>query len=305
MPAPDFVAPRTPLEQALERVWAELLGMERVGIRDDFFELGGNSLIAADLFARLELAHGKRLPLSSLFPDSTIERQAELLAQANPVNHGSVVPIQPHGRGAPFICVHAIDGDVLRFESLARLLGSDQPFFGLRARGLDPDSEPIADVEAMAACYVDDLLPAGFAEPFYLGGFSSGAAVAFEMARQLTERGHAVALLALFDGPAPFRPRRLAERLWRSVQNLPADLQAYAADALRPPTRGPDVPESARIASLDQATGRWAGHDGRLIGAPPGRRASTNRGLAALHATNLLRASGPVSRARATALEVP
>jgi acyl carrier protein len=190
MPAPDYVGPRTPLEEALERAWAELLGLERVGVRDSFFELGGHSLLAAELFARLERAYGKRLPLSSLFPESTIERQAQLLAQATPVHHGSLVPIQPLGRRAPFICVHAIDGDVLRFEPLARLLGSEQPFYGLRARGLDPGSEPIADVEAMAAAYVDDLLRAGFGEPFYLGGFSSGATVAFEMARQLAERGH-------------------------------------------------------------------------------------------------------------------
>ena len=120
--------------------------------------------------------------------------------------------------------MHAIDGDVLRFEPLSRLLGSDQPFYGLRARGLDSDSEPIEDLEAMAAGYVDDLLRAGFVAPFYLGGFSSGAVVAFEMARQLSLRGHATALLALFDGQAP-RPDSSAERAWRKVEHLPADLR--------------------------------------------------------------------------------
>ena len=220
--APGFVAPGTPLEQGIERIWAAVLGLERVSIQDSFFELGGHSLLAAELFARLETSYGVRLPLASLFPDSTIERQAQLLGQGLQANRGStIVPIQPLGRRSPFIqCVHAIDGDVLRFELLARLLGPEQPFYGLRARGLESDSEPIDDLEVMAAGYVDELLQAGFVAPFYLGGFSSGAVVAFEMARQLSLRGHATALLALFDGQAP-RPSGSAERAWRNGRASP------------------------------------------------------------------------------------
>src|SRR5690242_8661239 len=139
----------------------EVLGHDRINVVDDFFDLGGDSLRAAELFARIETEYGVRLPLSSLFPDSTIERQARLLSQSRDTNRSSLVAVQPAGRGAPFLCVHALDGDVLRFEPLARRLGTDRPFYALRARGLNDGSAPPRSIEEIASGYVEDVLRAG------------------------------------------------------------------------------------------------------------------------------------------------
>ena len=232
--APGFVAPGTPLEQGIERIWAAVLGLERVSIQDSFFELGGHSLLAAELFARLETSYGVRLPLASLFQNSTIERQAQLLQGkgCTRARGSTIVPINRWGGARHHLRACYRRGRPAVRAASRVCSGPEQPFYGLRARGLE-SAQAIDDLEVMAAGYVDELLQAGFVAPFYLGGFSSGAVVAFEMARQLSLRGHATALLALFDGQAP-RPSSSAGRAWRNVEHLPADLREYVADAVRP-----------------------------------------------------------------------
>jgi amino acid adenylation domain-containing protein len=236
---PTFVAPRTPTEKIVHDIWASVLGLDQVGVQDSFFELGGHSLLAAEVFSRIEDSVQVRLPLASLFPLPTIERQAELIDARTtlPTRHlGSLVPVQPLGSNPPFVCVHGIDGDVLRFELLARSMGVEQPFYAVRAYGLDDGSEPSSRVETIAAQYVDDLC-AAFAGPYMLGGFSSGATLAFEMACQLVERGKQVGLVALLDGAAPLRSAPLKSRLEHAMNYLLPDLRRYVEYALEPGQR--------------------------------------------------------------------
>jgi thioesterase domain-containing protein len=111
----------------------------------------------------------------------------------------SLVPIQPAGSRPPLFCVHPAGGDVLCFAALARHLGPDQPFYGFQSRGLTGSEPPLARIEDMAAHYIEEMRRAQPQGPYRLGGWSLGGVVAFEMARQLRERGDEVALLAILD----------------------------------------------------------------------------------------------------------
>jgi len=130
----------------------------------------------------------------------------------------SLVPIRTTGARPPFFCVHAIGGNVLNYRLLARYLGSDQPFYGLQARGLGGNEAPPTTVEEMAAAYIEEARRQQPRGPYRLGGASSGGTIAYEMARQLHAAGERVAVLVFMDtylrGPLA---GRVAERLNESA----------------------------------------------------------------------------------------
>src|SRR6184192_2475708 len=103
------------------------------------------------------------------------------------------------GQRQPFFCVHAAGGNVLEYRDLARLLGPDQPFYGLQAKGLDGKSEPHTTIKEMASYYIREMREVQPEGPYMIGGRSSGGTIAFEMACQLDAQGQKVALLALLD----------------------------------------------------------------------------------------------------------
>ncbi len=129
--------------------------------------------------------------------------------EAVPATSSSLVAIQPAGSRPPFFCVHPAGGDVLGFQGLAHHLGADQPFYGLQSRGLAAGEEPLASLEEMAAGYRAEIARAS-PGPYYLGGWSLGGAVVFELARQLAAAGAEVALLAILDGTPGLWPRPAA-----------------------------------------------------------------------------------------------
>jgi thioesterase domain-containing protein len=129
-------------------------------------------------------------------------------------------------------CIHPIDGEVVRYVHLARALGDRQPVYGLRARGLDDGQQPFDDIEAMSAHYVAQMR-AVWSGPFQVAGFSSGGAIALEVANQLRDLGEQVSLVAMFDTPSFWGRRNAAAQL----RGLPYDLRAYVGHALRPDQR--------------------------------------------------------------------
>jgi amino acid adenylation domain-containing protein len=201
---PTYVAPGDELEQMLVELWQDLLSIKRVGIRDDFFRLGGNSLLAVRLFVQIEKRLGKNLPLTTLFEAPNIEQLAGILRRTeSPAPWPSLVALQPNGSKAPFFFVHAIDGDVMPFNDLAQNLGQDQPFYGLRAQGLDGRNSPYNRIEDMAAHYIREMRALKPDGPYLIGGMCFGGIVAFEMAQQLQAQGQELTLLALVDSPCP------------------------------------------------------------------------------------------------------
>ena len=200
----SFVPPRDELELQLAQIWSEILEVDKVGTQDNFFDLGGHSLLAVRLMAQIHQQFGKNLSLATLFQSPTIEQLATFLRKHSDFSVWSpLVAIQPNGSKRPFFCVPGAGGNIIYFHKLASYLGSDQPFYGLQALGLDGESEPHTQVQDMASYYIEAIQTVQPQGPYFLGGHSLGGKVAFEMATQLLDQGHEVALLAIMDTTAP------------------------------------------------------------------------------------------------------
>ena len=184
----------------LTRIWQDLLGIDSIGPDQNYFDLGGDSSLAVHLFVQIERVFKIKLPLATLFEAPTIAELARILRrEASQSGWSSLVPIQTAGLRPPFFCVHGAGGNVLIYRDLAKRLGSDQPFYGLQAPGLDGSCEPLRRVEDMAALYAREIRRIQPRGPYFLGGYCGGGTIAFEVAQQLQAQGERVALLAMFD----------------------------------------------------------------------------------------------------------
>ena len=199
--ASGSIAPRDCLELRVARLWEDVLGVAQVGVRDDFFDLGGHSLRALRLVTRIAAEIGVRLPAAVVFRHRTVEELVAAIRTSVPWS--PIVPIQARGSQPPLFCVHPQGGLAIGYVALARSLGADQPFYGLQAIGMEEGQEPLDSVQAMAAMYVEairQMLPNG---PYLLSGYSYGGRVAYEMAQLLRRTGKEVSLLALLDSASP------------------------------------------------------------------------------------------------------
>lgn len=197
--------PCEPIETELAAIWRDLLGRQ-MGVRDSFFDSGGDSLLALELVARIERAFGVQVALAALFQASTIERLADVIRGPRSVKMPRLAEVQPNGSGLPIFWVHG----ELRLRSLARNLGFDQPLLSLQlgeARGL-------SSIPAMAEYHTATIRQRQPRGPYHIAGFCAAGLVAYEVARQLVASGEEVALLALIDTHGPARNRRL--RNWKS-----------------------------------------------------------------------------------------
>jgi len=194
------VAPQSEIESKLVQIWESLLHISPISIHDSFFDLGGNSLVAVRLMAKIQREFQQELPIAVLFQKTTPEHLAtELLRLRWSTTHSALVEIQPTGTKRPFFCVHPIGGEVFCYAELAHQLGSEQPFYGLQALRQSHQQKPFQTIEEMACSYIAELQEVQPDGPYLLGGWSMGGVIAFEMAQQLSQRGQKVALLALFE----------------------------------------------------------------------------------------------------------
>ncbi|QSX77638.1 non-ribosomal peptide synthetase [Agrilutibacter solisilvae] len=200
-----FVPPRDAIEHRIQAHWEAVLKVHPVSVRDNFFEIGGHSLLAVNLITRLEQEFGLSMPMATLFRRPTIEQLGQLLRD-NPDTAGSslLVPIQPQGEGRPFFCVAGGGGSVAYYYPLAQQMGSARPFFGLQAVGLDGDCEPLTSVEALAQAHLAAIRSVQPRGPYLLGGHCFGGSVAFEIAQCLRREGEEVERLVLIDVPSRY-----------------------------------------------------------------------------------------------------
>jgi acyl transferase domain-containing protein/thioesterase domain-containing protein len=204
-----YTAPIGELEQRIAQVWQEVLGITGVGRHDNFFDLGGHSLLLIALRARLQDALNLDARPEWLAQAATVAELAATIAaardgEATPLtSRQTVVPIQPRGTRRPLFCVHPDAGKLTGFVDLARRLGEDQPFYGLQAPAFDHERArlTVAGLAESSITALKGVQPHG---PYALCGYSFGGIVAFEIARQLEARGDTVDVLALLDSmPLP------------------------------------------------------------------------------------------------------
>ena len=253
--APDPVSKSEPFTgTAIERmigIWKNCLRRE-LSADDDYFDLGGDSLMAVGLFTEIEREFGRALPMSSLFNSPTPAKLAALVAEPeSPAVRetapgpairdvpGHVISIRETGDLRPLFCIHGADGGVLFYREFGLRLDENRPFHAIEAPMLqDPELDARDSVAAIAKAYLEDIRRIQPDGPYLLGGYSFGGIVAYEMARQLKEAGINTTRVLLFDSPNPASPIRrfsLLERIqaqWR-LQGDSGPLCKLASLAMR------------------------------------------------------------------------
>jgi oxalate---CoA ligase len=203
-----------PLEAMLAWLWGQELRADRVGLQDNFFDLGGDSLSATRVCARIEEVTGWSLRVTSLLQAPTIEQLAQLLREAKPAHpSGCLVPIQAGGSRPPLFCLHGASGFVIDYYCLARQLGPDQPVYGLQAPWIDGSPPSRVLFEEIAAQYVREIRACTPQGPYLLCGYSVAGLLAWEVAQQLRVLEQRVGMLALLDTHVYNNPARPPDRL--------------------------------------------------------------------------------------------
>ena len=242
----SFIPARSVIEKSLARLWSETLKIEKIGIRQSFFELGGQSLMAVALFAKIEKEFGRRLPLATLLRAPTIEQLAAELegkTDAAATQWTSLVPVQPKGTRPALFLVHGAGGNVLLYRALAEHLAPEYPFYGLQSRGLDGASAPLTSIEEMAVEYLKEIRTVQPSGPYHLGGYCLGGTVAYEMAQLLRQAGEEVALVAMLDtynfsralkvSYASFLQQKMRFHLGNFLRLRPRDMVQYLGEKIR------------------------------------------------------------------------
>ena len=213
--ATSYIAPRDRTEQTIAEIWQQTLGIEQIGIEDDFFELGGDSLIAVQVINKLRETFQTELPIEAILNTGTIAKlyesiQATISSQNIPgqktpqARSSLLVEFQAGSNNKqPLFLLHPVGGTAYFYRDLARSLGSDIPVYGTQAQGLDGKTELLTSIEEMATEYIKAIRTIQPNGAYFLGGASFGGTLAFEMAQQLHAEGEKVALLAMIDTPGP------------------------------------------------------------------------------------------------------
>jgi oxalate---CoA ligase len=260
-----FIAPRDAIETALAEIWQQVLNISTIGIHDNFFALGGDSLSAVKLLSRIEAEFNRPLPADMLFRHLTIAELARAIASESTDDAATgptVVPIRTAGTELPIFAVHDITGKVACYRHLAKYLDTDRPFYGLQCpHGEDDLSHLNLTIEALARSYImamKTLQPQG---PYHLLGYSLGGLIALEMAQQLQHQGEVVQFIGLLDTfiRRDFATLSRRERLIRHMNHLqqqgpnyllrrvirrlmPQPIESPVDDLAIPPTTTPEPP---------------------------------------------------------------
>ena len=198
--ASETVLPQSLLEYRLAGLWERTLGVRGVHPGDDFFALGGHSLLGVRLMMDIGELVGQPVPIATLFHAPTPHGMARLLtARHLQPAWSSLVPLQPHGTLPPLFCIHGWGGGVWDARALGGHLGTDQPIYGLQAVGIEDQNWQHTTVEEMATHYAAEIRSFQPHGPYYLCGYSLGGVIAYDVARQLVAQGQPVGLLAVLD----------------------------------------------------------------------------------------------------------
>lgn len=191
-------------EERLVAYLSDLLHVENVGVDEDFFDLGGDSLSALTLTQWIRDEFGVEMRPVVLFEAASVEALASLIEAGHPGSHdGLAVSLTPGGSSPAVFCIPGIFGDVIGFRKIARILGPDVAFYGLERQGFYGEAPVWVSLSRMAKSYADEILRLEPDQPCILMGYSLGGVIAYEVARRLEEVGRPPALLALMDTSFP------------------------------------------------------------------------------------------------------
>ena len=200
----NYAAPRTETEIAMAEIWQGVLKLQRIGIDDNFFDIGGHSLLAVQITTRIEKKLGKKLQIATLFSYPTIAQLSAFIDKESTANikWKSIVPIKPTGNKMPLYIVHGAGLNVLNFNDLSNYVDPQQPLFGLQGVGIDGEEIALDSIQQIASYYVGEVIKHNPSGPYAVGGYSIGGFIAVEMARQLEAMNKEVKMLAIFDTDA-------------------------------------------------------------------------------------------------------
>ncbi len=213
----NHVEPRTRFEKTLAAIWADVLGLERVGVTDDFFELGGDSLLLTKLLTKMREAFGdeldwEELTLRNLFEAPTVTGIAATVERimedrearaANGSTDSPLVLMQSGGGKTPFFLISDGRGRLFVYNSLRKHFAPDRPLYGLQVHDIAAYIAAEARIETLAEEYIAAIRTVQPQGPYLLGGFCMGGIIAYEMAQQLREAGQEVALVTLISSMKP------------------------------------------------------------------------------------------------------
>lgn len=210
--------------EALTTIWQRVLQLPAVGSEDNFFDLGGDSALALELFQQIALASGRELPPVTIYQAPTISALAAVLEQPSALHVPPIIQLKAGSENPAVFIAHGLGGSVMDFFQLVKNIKTPHAIYGLQAKGIDGIAQPLDRIEDMAGYSLEavkQLQPHG---PYLLVGFSLGGLVVLEMAQQLSAEGEKVELVAMLDSYphakhlSPWQQAKLSARqAWRRV----------------------------------------------------------------------------------------
>lgn len=213
--------PATETERQLADIWRELLNVDRLGVEDDYFALGGTSLLAAQMFAEIARRFDVKLPLTAILESPTVRKLALHIDPNAVVRSDILIELKPGGTSYLFL-IHDGDGETLLYRNLARRLPKEFTVYGIEPRRLSRVPLAHTRIEDMARFYIEQIRLKQPKGPYMLGGLCAGGVIAYEMASQLKDAHEQVKLVALFDAAKPRARKRVGQISKQRVRRLEA-----------------------------------------------------------------------------------
>jgi acetoacetyl-CoA synthetase len=204
--------PTSTMVEMLTPIWRRVLQLSSVGVEDNFFDLGGDSSLALQLFNEVARVCGRELPPVTIYFAPTIAVLAAVLEQPTGLRFPPLVLLKDGSAETPLFITHGLGGSVIDFFQVVKHIRTPHPIQGMQAKGIDGTEEPFDRIEDMAQFYLDAIRQVQPHGPYLLAGYSLGGLVTFEMAQRLTADGEKVALLAMLDSYPEIRYLSLAQR---------------------------------------------------------------------------------------------
>ncbi|RYD72853.1 MAG: hypothetical protein EOP53_21190 [Sphingobacteriales bacterium] len=201
-----YIAPRNEAELMLVGIWENMLNFQPISVDEDFFDLGGTSIIAIRLFTEIEKRFQKKLQPISLLNHRTVEALSKFIAEENKeAKFSSLVPLRASGSKPPIFCLHAGGGHVFFYKDLAKHLGPDQPVYALQRLGVDDLTQAAQDIESTASYYLEEIRKVQPKGPYSLLAYCFSISICWEMVRQIQEAGDSTSVIAMIDSSPPLQ----------------------------------------------------------------------------------------------------